>query len=293
MSILKETISEQRLAEFFDEAYWFHTIELGNGKATKGVYDIRPIVDMHKFDASLSGKSVLDVGSSDGFYSFEFARRGADSVLALDTNAYDGSVPTDVSPAKQKLFEQKYSREREEFERFKDIFTPLGLNGSNKLVVLADYLDSIVKFKQHSIYDLELLDEKFDLVFCGGLFGHLKHPLQGIEQLRAVTGEKCIITVNGALPQNHNAFVKAKIRAGRILLRLLGVADHFSENEQENILKYVGNLGGGSFFHIHPVTFKEMLVASGFRKVEIVGDYEVVDGRINDPQRGCVFHCTV
>lgn len=292
MSIIKEKISKERLQEFFDKAYWFHTIDLGDGQATKGVYDIRPIVDMHQFDESLAGQSVLDVGSSDGFYSFEFAKRGAESVLALDTNAYDGEIPTDVSPAKRELYAKKYSREKEEYEQFKDVFETLGLKGSNKLIVLADYLDSIVKFQQHSIYDLEKLGKKFDLVFCGGLFGHLKNPLQGIEQLHSVTGKKCIITVNGALPQSKE-HTKLRIRAGRILLRLLGVSKHFSENEQDFILKYIGNQAGGSFFHIHPATFKEMLFASGFKTVEIVGDYEVIDGRLNTGQRGCVFHCTV
>lgn len=292
MSIIREKISEERLQEFFDKAYWFHTIDLGNGQATKGVYDIRSIVEMHKFEDSLEGQTVLDVGSSDGFYSFEFAKRGAKSVLALDTNAYDGKIPTDVSPAKRDLYAKKYSREKEEYERFQDIFTTLGLEGSNKLIVLADYLDSIVKFKQHSIYDLSTLDQKFDLVFCGGLFGHLKNPLQGIEQLHSVTGKKCIITVNGALPQSQQS-TKLRIRIGRILLKAMGIAKHFSENEQDFILKYIGNQAGGSFFHIHPATFREMLYASDFKTVDIVGDYEVVDGRLNTGQRGCVFHCTV
>lgn len=293
MSIIKEKISEERLEKFFEEAYWFHTIELGNGKTTKGVYDIRPIVDMHKFDDSLEGKSVLDVGSSDGFYSFEFAKRDADSVLAVDTNAYDGTIPTDVSPAKEESYARKYTRERDEFEQFKEVFETVGLNGSNKLIVLADYLDSIVKFKQHSIYDLESLDRKFDMVFCGGLFGHLKNPLLGIEQLRAVTKEKCIITVNGSLPQSRSFFEKTKIRSAKVLLKLLGVSTYFSENEQDNILQYKGNQAGGSFFHIHPVAFKEMLLASGFKDVKVVGNYELEDKRLHIPQRGCVFHCTV
>src|SRR5258706_14494121 len=34
--------------------------------------------------ADLSGKTVLDVGAWDGFFSFEFERRGAKRVLAID-----------------------------------------------------------------------------------------------------------------------------------------------------------------------------------------------------------------
>jgi 2-polyprenyl-3-methyl-5-hydroxy-6-metoxy-1,4-benzoquinol methylase len=293
MSILKQKVSDKRLSEFFKEAYWFHTIELGNGRVTEGVYDVRPILDTHKFDASLAGKSILDVGASDGFYAFEFEKRGAESVLALDTNAYDGSVPTDVSPAKMKKYIAKYSREKEEFEKFKDIFSVLGLHGSNKLVVLADYFDSIVKFQQRSIYDLKELDRKFDFVFCGGLFGHLKHPLLAIEQLREVTSERCVITLNGALPMTQNTFNSFRMKAANVLLKIIGVQNEFSVNDRDLVLKYVGNKAGGSFFHIQPTTFREMLLASGFTRVDIVSEYEVVDGRIQVPQRGAVFHCFV
>jgi len=293
MSILKEKISEKRLSEFFDQAYWFHTIDLGNGRATKGVYDVRPIVEMHKFDDSLTGKSVLDVGTSDGFYAFELAKRNPASVLAVDTNSYDGSVPTDVSPAKIDNYVAKYSREKEEYDKFHDIFSALDLKGSNKLIVLADYLDSIVTFQQNSIYELDKLGRTFDLVFCGGLFGHLKHPLLGMEQLRGVTAEKCIITLNGALPMSGGTCAKVRRKIARIFMRAMGVYDYFSENEHDLILKYIGNQAGGSFFEIHPTTFREMLLASGFGRVEIVGDYNVVDGRLDAAQRGAVFHCYV
>jgi tRNA (mo5U34)-methyltransferase len=37
----------------------------------------------------LTGKSVLDVGAWDGFFSFECERRGAARVLAIDTYAWD------------------------------------------------------------------------------------------------------------------------------------------------------------------------------------------------------------
>ena len=291
MSIIKNSITRERLDEFFKEAYWFHTIELGDGRATDGVYDIRSIVDMHAFDTSLAGKSVLDVGCSDGFYAFEFEKRGAKSVLAIDNNPYDGTVKTDVSPAKLQAYEKKYSREKEEFQRFEDIYTTLGLEGANKLVVLADYLDSIVQFQQHSVYELEKLGSTFDLVFCGGLIGHLKDPLCALEQLRAVTAERCIITLNGALPLKEGVFSQARVLAAKASLRLLGVSKYFSENEHHLTLQYIGNQAGGTFFEIHPATLREMLLASGFTRVDIIGDYETVDRRIDQPQRGCVFHC--
>jgi hypothetical protein len=74
---------------------------------------------------------------------------------------------------------------------------------------------------------------------------------------------------------------------------MIGVSGYFSDNENDLILKYIGNQAGGSFFEIHPTTFREMLLASGFRTVEIVGDYQLVDGRLDAAQRGAIFHCYV
>ncbi len=38
-----------------------------------------------RIPADLTGKTVLDIGAYDGFFSFEFERRGAARVLAIDT----------------------------------------------------------------------------------------------------------------------------------------------------------------------------------------------------------------
>jgi tRNA (mo5U34)-methyltransferase len=63
---------------------WFHTIDLGRGIVTPGVDDsARKLAWLHLPD-DLSGKTVLDVGAWDGFFSFECERRGAARVVAVD-----------------------------------------------------------------------------------------------------------------------------------------------------------------------------------------------------------------
>lgn len=63
---------------------WWHTIDLGHGITTPGKIDCRArLADAH-FPADFSGKTVLDIGAWDGFFSFEAERRGADRVVALD-----------------------------------------------------------------------------------------------------------------------------------------------------------------------------------------------------------------
>jgi 2-polyprenyl-3-methyl-5-hydroxy-6-metoxy-1,4-benzoquinol methylase len=293
MSIIKKNISPEKLKDFFENTYWYHTFDVGDGVVTDGMYDLRPVIKHHNFPESLKGKSVLDVGTSDGFYAFEFEKRGASSVLAVDTNAYDGTLPFDPSPAKRDVYIEKYTRESKEFEKYYEIFSMLELKGANKLVVLADYWDSIVRFQQCSVYELERLDKKFDFVFCGALIEHLKNPLQAIEQLRAVTREKCVISLSSALPVSQDRENSFRQKIANLALKMLGLEKAMSVNERDLVLHYVGNVSGGSFFQIHPTTFREMLIASGFKDVQITSEYILPNHRYDLSINNVVFNCYV
>lgn len=64
---------------------WFHRIDLGQGIITPGVGDSPAELACLGMPADLSGKTVLDIGAWNGFYSFEAERRGARRVLATDS----------------------------------------------------------------------------------------------------------------------------------------------------------------------------------------------------------------
>ncbi len=293
MSKVRQNISANRWREFVEKSRWYHTFDLGDGLVTAGTYDLRPAVAAHRFPDSLKGKSVLDVGTSDGFYAFEFERRGADSVLAVDVNPYDGSVPYPMSPAKVRTYEEKHAYAADELEQFADIYERLGLAGSNKMLVLADYWDSRVQYKSHSVYELEKLGRAFDFVFCGALIEHLKDPLKAVEQLRLATKELCIVSVSSAMPISKVRPSSPRMKLGSALLRLLGVRGEFSVNAADGILRYVGNKSGGSFFHMQPDTFREMCLASGFRTADVVGEFDVANNRRGTVNHNVVFHCRV
>ncbi len=63
---------------------WFHRIDLGNGIVTPGFDDTPTKLRQIQLPENLMGKTVLDVGAWDGFFSFEAERRGASRVVALD-----------------------------------------------------------------------------------------------------------------------------------------------------------------------------------------------------------------
>ena len=70
---------------------WYHTIDLGGGVVTAGVDDTPYRLSRIGLPADLSGKSVLDIGAWDGFYSFEAERRRASRVVATDFYAWHGA----------------------------------------------------------------------------------------------------------------------------------------------------------------------------------------------------------
>jgi tRNA (mo5U34)-methyltransferase len=69
---------------------WYHSLDLGDGVVTKGVDNSRERLARLRLPEDLSGLSVLDIGSWDGFFAFEAERRGAARVVASDSYAWHG-----------------------------------------------------------------------------------------------------------------------------------------------------------------------------------------------------------
>lgn len=93
--------------------------------------------------ADLRGASVLDVGCNGGFYSIEMKRRGASRVVGID-------------------FDPQYLAQA----RF-----AAGICGVE------------IEFRCLSVYEISMLQEKFDWVLFMGVFYHLRHPLLALDLL--------------------------------------------------------------------------------------------------------------
>lgn len=68
---------------------WYHCIDLGNGIVTPGVNN-SPFFEHLHLPPSLKGKTVLDIGAWDGYYSFRCEQLGAAQVLATDQYCWGG-----------------------------------------------------------------------------------------------------------------------------------------------------------------------------------------------------------
>jgi tRNA (mo5U34)-methyltransferase len=154
---------------------WYHTLELGDGVVTEGMFDHRPHLHHYPIPPDLTGKRCLDVATMDGFWAFEMERRGAASVTALDLED-----PTALDwPAS--LRDQEKTMDETKEQRFKLAKEALGSNVERVLM---------------SAYDLSPELGTFDFVFCGDLLLHLKDPITPVENIHSVcTGSAVIVNV--------------------------------------------------------------------------------------------------
>jgi tRNA (mo5U34)-methyltransferase len=125
---------------------WFHNMNLGGvWTAPEHFLGDYPNVKWQRFAASipadLSGRTVLDIGCNAGFYAIEMKRRGADRVVAIDSD------PDYLAQA-----------------RF-----------------AAEVLGAEIDLRQLSVYDVAELGERFDLVLFMGVLYHLRHPLLALD----------------------------------------------------------------------------------------------------------------
>ncbi len=154
-----EAVATADLRQRVGAVNWWHRIDLGQGIVTPG-RDPTPQKLRRLKLPDVAGKTVLDVGAWDGYFSFEAERRGARRVLATDSYCWSGR-----GPATKAGFE--LARET------------LGSNVEDR--------------------DLDVLDISpqnvgvFDVVLFLGVLYHMRHPMLALEKVASVTGELLVL----------------------------------------------------------------------------------------------------
>jgi tRNA (mo5U34)-methyltransferase len=140
---------------------WFHQIDLGHGVTTPGDCKSQQKLAGVGLPNDLTGKTFLDIGAWDGFFSFEAERRGASRVLATDSFVWQGNVP---------------GKSKEGFLAAREI------------------LKSRVEDKE--IEPLEISPETvgmWDVVLFAGVLYHMEHPMLALQKVASVTKELLIV----------------------------------------------------------------------------------------------------
>jgi tRNA (mo5U34)-methyltransferase len=127
---------------------WHQRFELAPGVFSPGTSNVAFLLERANLPSDLTGKTVLDIGTTNGGCAFEAERRGAARVVAVD------------------------------------IASPSHFG----FAAIREFLGSRVEFLQGSIYELpSVLKESFDFVLFLGVFYHLRHPLLALDQLRLLS----------------------------------------------------------------------------------------------------------
>lgn len=178
---------------------WFHQIDLGGGIKTRSVFASpgpqpldHPVPRWDKIKdvlpVDMRGMQVLDVGCSDGFFSIEMVRRGA-QVLSVDA-------------------------ERGAVRRLRWLCRHLGIHGIRARIGDIYRFDEGIGFAERlrklihrglqklqrvvsrgKAGNSEYRPAQFDLVFMFALLYHLTDPLKGLERVAPLSGILFIETI--------------------------------------------------------------------------------------------------
>lgn len=156
---------------------WYHTIDLGGGIVTPGTFDLRPVVGHFGIPDRLDGKTVLDVGPGNGFFSFLFEERGA-SVTTVELPSWGAH---DASPVLKAFYESEGAA--------------AALNIHDALGLAAQAKRSRVTRQFVNVYDLDpAVHGRYDIVFCSSVLLHLTDPLRAMYRMYSATKEMALIS---------------------------------------------------------------------------------------------------
>jgi tRNA (mo5U34)-methyltransferase len=141
---------------------WFHSFDLGNGEAMTGIKSLETLrreADI-VFREPVAGKTVLDIGAWDGYFSFDAERRGASDILATDHFSWSGP----------------------------------GWGSKAGFNYIHAKRNSRVRTLDIDVFDLDPRGlGTFDVCLFLGVLYHLKNPFGGLEKVFQMTDELAVI----------------------------------------------------------------------------------------------------
>jgi tRNA (mo5U34)-methyltransferase len=158
----------REIQDRIDAINWYHEFDFGDGLVAKPK---TPDIENHrKFwdhihsrldSIDFVGKTVLDIGCWDGYWSYYAEKRGAAHVLAID-------------------------------DRDQNWASDAGLRLAKEL-----FRSSIEINTELSVYDLANLQKKFDIILCLGVYYHLIDPFYAFAQIRHCCHDNSIVVFEG------------------------------------------------------------------------------------------------
>ena len=133
--IFKSKYTAEEIKKYFEENdTWYHSFNINGiqNKNTTTSFDYQMWVSQ-MIPNDLTGKTILDLGCSDGFYSFLCEQRNATRVLAIDYEGFD--IQKNFSDSEKKI-------------------------NTNNFELNKKILESTVEYRNLDVNDIELINEE-------------------------------------------------------------------------------------------------------------------------------------
>jgi len=153
----KTSFSDDEVKKMFGSVdWWYHYFKIGNveNTNTKTSRNYQMWVSSI-IPENLENKTVLDIGTADGYYSFLCESRGAKKVVAVDWTEFPGFTVT-----------HKVLNSKVEFRK----------------LVIDDSTIGFTKIKSQ-VGTIDEIKEKFDVVLLFGVLYHIPSPIMVIQKL--------------------------------------------------------------------------------------------------------------
>ncbi len=233
--------------------FWFHSINCGDNVITNG---LKPLVSLEgELDQmalpSLTGKTVLDIGAWDGFFSFAAEELGARRVMALDHYVWSMNLPK----------QQKYWKECMEKQIIPSAYHLIPGHWEPGTLPGKLGFDTIHRIKNSSVEqlvaDFMTVDivsvGQFDITFFLGVLYHLEEPFQALKRLSLLTRELAVIeTAAVYFPTYEN----------------IGLFEFYEANELSGDV--------GNWFAPNLTGLTKACRAAGFKDVKVTSPYPLV-----------------
>jgi len=158
---------------------FYQAIDLPGRGHVPGAWDHRRSADVYLGHSAFKGKTALDIGPANGFWSFEMEKRGAE-VTALELGEDDewDAVPHADQDAGSLTGQLK-----------------LNVAGTHEqFCICRDALRSRVAVVRGSVYNAPRLVQPSDVVLLGNILQHLRDPFLAIERAASVAKQRIIIS---------------------------------------------------------------------------------------------------
>jgi SAM-dependent methyltransferase len=175
--------------------YFYHTLDLPGIGVVEGQWDLRGRFDDYIGGVNLRNKTVLDVGTGNGFLTFEAEKRGAREVVSFDIS--DARFQH-VLPFKDSLYYTDHAKWRAELNRGYELWR-------NGYWLAHRLYKSKARAFYGDIYELPKELGVFDVSIIGSVLEHLRDQISALASVARLTTSTMIVVTSMIETEEHTA----------------------------------------------------------------------------------------